>query len=289
MLDNLLLMINHNKNKIEALLSIGITTKGRIDELRETLKLLENSELNVCNIILIDDGGCGDFISSNEYNLNLSICRFEASEGLVARRNQLADLCDTKYLMSLDDDSTPESGSVLEALDLMESNESIATIALNLYNNSTCHADPNSPNYYARYFVGCGHIHDVGVFKSLGGYTGGLIYGHEEREYALKLARASKKIIHVNNYVVKHRKSSINRVVGYNARTSRNLGWVNGTYLGLIPNLVEIYSFMKGKKRPVIIRCLRDYIEGLTGRGNTRKLSFSQYYHWKQTKTPTVA
>jgi hypothetical protein len=36
MLDNLLLMINHNKNKIEALLSIGITTKGRIDELRET-------------------------------------------------------------------------------------------------------------------------------------------------------------------------------------------------------------------------------------------------------------
>ena len=41
--------------KIKNRLSIGITTKGRIDELRETLKLLENSELNVCNIILIDD------------------------------------------------------------------------------------------------------------------------------------------------------------------------------------------------------------------------------------------
>ena len=282
-------MIDKNQIKPKSLLSIGITTKGRIHELRATLSILENSELSACSIILIDDGGGGDFVSKEEYSLNLLIHRYQESQGLVARRNELAGLCKTKYLMSLDDDSAPERGAIDDVLDLLETNEDVAAVALNLYNEASEHLNPSIPNFITRYYVGCGHIYKVAIFKKLGGYSGDLFYGHEEREYALKLARASLNIMHVNHYIVKHRKSDINRVVGYNARMSRNLGWINGTYLGILPNIIELYSFLKGRKINQVGLVLKDYFDGIRARKSAGKLTFSQYWKWKRKKTPTVA
>jgi glycosyltransferase involved in cell wall biosynthesis len=282
-------MINQKQNSIKALLSVGITTKGRLDELRETLGILENSELQACKIILIDDGGSGEFIEEGDYELDISIHRYKESQGLVARRNELAELCQTKYIMSLDDDSAPESGSIVNVVDLLENDDGLATIALNLYNDDI---QPNSTDFSyfeSRYFVGCGHIHDVVVFKKLGGYNGDLIYGHEEREYSLKLARASKKIIHVNDYVVKHRRSLINRELGYNPRMAYNLGWINATYLSTVPNIIELYSLLKGKKLAHMLLVLKDYFRGMLGRQHVNKLTFAQYWGWKRSKTPTVA
>jgi len=271
------------------LLTLGITTKGRVDELVETLRLIEASELKSCPIILIDDGGGGQFIQAAEFDLDLHIYRYEKSQGLVARRNELTERCKTKYLMSLDDDSAPESGSIDDVLDLLETNEDVAAVALNLYNEASEHLNPSIPNFITRYYVGCGHIYKVAIFKKLGGYSGDLFYGHEEREYALKLARESLNIIHINHYIVKHRKSDINRVVGYNARMSRNLGWINGTYLGILPNIIELYSFLKGKKINQVSLVLKDYFDGMRARKRESKLTFSHYLKWKRKKTPTVA
>ncbi|MGB2429013.1 MAG: glycosyltransferase family 2 protein [Akkermansiaceae bacterium] len=277
------------ESKTDQLLSVGITTKGRLRELRQTLALLQDSELRDCEVILIDDGGNGDFVEEGEFDLNLRILRYEKSKGLVQRRNELARLCTTKYLMSLDDDSSPERGSVMDALEILEGDKDIASIALNLHNSNTRPLDTHASDFVARYFVGCGHIHDVDVFRKLGGYTGALFYGHEEREYSLKLARASMKIIHLNRYVVAHRKSDINRVVGYNPRPIRNLGWINATYLGVVPNIIELYSLLKGKKLDQIKRELKDYFRGMSERQRVNKLNFAQYWGWKRSKTPTVA
>lgn len=282
-------MTNQKQNTIKNLLSVVITTKGRLDELRETLQILEKSELQVCKIILIDDGGSGEFIEEGDYKLDLTIHRYKESEGLVARRNELAELCETKYIMSLDDDSAPASGSIVNVIDLLENDDSIATVALNLYNDDTPPIESDLSDYESRYFVGCGHIHDVEIFKKLGGYNGDLIYGHEEREYALKLAKASKRIIHVNDYVVKHRRSLINRELGYNPRMAYNLGWINGTYLGLFANVIELYSFLKGKSLKTVASAIKDYFEGHKHRSRANKLSISQYWSWKKRKTPTAA
>jgi len=277
------------KNIAGNLLTLGITTKGRVDELVETLRLIEASELKSCPIILIDDGGGGQFIEAADFDLDLNIHRYEKSQGLVARRNELTERCKTKYLMSLDDDSAPERGEIDDVLDLLETNEDVAVVALNLYNDASEYLDPSMPNFIARYYVGCGHIYKVGIFKKLGGYSGDLFYGHEECEYAFKLARESLNIIHVNHYIVKHRKSDINRVVGYNARMSRNLGWINGTYLGILPNIIELYSFLKGRKINQAGLFIKDYFEGIRARKVANKLTFSQYWKWKRKKTPTVA
>lgn len=271
------------------MLSIGITTKGRVNELSQTLSIIEVSELKFCPIILIDDGGGGKFIEAEDFDLNLSIYRYEQSKGLVARRNELAEICKTKYLMSLDDDSSPVRGSMTKVLSVLEAEDDIAAVALNLYNMITSHLDINIPDFTTRYYVGCGHILNVAVFKELGGYSDDLFYGHEEQEYALKLSRASKRIIHINEYVINHRKSDINRVIGYNNRMSRNLGWINGTYLGIVPNIIELYSFLKGKKISIIFIAFRDYSNGWVTRKSASKLTFRQYWKWKRTKTPTVA
>ena len=60
------------KNIAGNLLTLGITTKGRVDELVETLRLIEASELKSCPIILIDDGGGGQFIEAAEFDLDLN-------------------------------------------------------------------------------------------------------------------------------------------------------------------------------------------------------------------------
>ncbi len=174
-------------------------------------------------------------------------------------------------------------------LDLLEANEDVAAVALNLYNDVSEPLDPSGLNFVARYYVGCGHIYKVDIFKKLGGYSGSLFYGYEEREYALKLEKASLDIMHVNDYIVKHRKSDINRVVGYNARMSYNLGWINGTYLSVIPNIIELYSFLKGKKINQLGLVFKDYFAGIRASKTVSKLTFSQYWKWKRKKTPTVA
>jgi glycosyltransferase involved in cell wall biosynthesis len=274
---------------IAEMLSIGITTKGRVNELHQTLSIIEASELKPCPIILIDDGGGGEFIRKEDFDLDLHIHRYQENEGLVARRNELADLCQTKYIMSLDDDSAPESGSIEDVIEVLEAEECVVTVAFNLYNDDAKRKGTDCPDYESRYFVGCGHIHDVEVFKRLGGYTGDLIYGHEEIEYALKLGKAAKKIIHKNNYIVKHRRSVVCREAGYNPRMSRNAGWINGTYLGLVSNLIELYSCIKGKDMKHIMPVLKDYHKGVVSRDKVEKLSFSQYWSWKRKRTPTVA
>lgn len=271
------------------LLSIGITTKGRVDELRETLHIIENSELSKCSVLLIDDGGDGEFIDPQDFDLDLNIIRYNDSAGLVERRNELAELCQTKYLMSLDDDSAPESGSIDDVLNLLETDKSVVTVALNLYNEDIELKGSRLPDYESRYFVGCGHVHEVETFKQLGGYTGALFYGHEEIEYSLKLIRGGWRIIHKNSYVVKHRKSDVNRIYGYDPRMLLNMGWIKGTYLGLIPNLIEIYSLHKGGGLKYGITALKDYFRGLASRDHTNRLSLSQYWSWKRKKTPTVA
>ena len=191
--------------------------------------------------------------------------------------------------MSLDDDSAPESGSIDDVLNLLEADENVATVAFNLYNDDTELKGSGLPDYESRYFVGCGHVHEVETFKQLGGYTGALFYGHEELEYSLKLVRAGLKIIHKNNYVVKHRKSNINRIVGYNPRMTFNMGFINGTYHGFISNLIELYSYLKGGKLRYKISALKDYFRGLASSDHVDRVGLSQYWSWKRKKPPTVA
>ena len=282
-------MTDYKEKRLQELLSIGITTKGRLTELRKTLEILEKSELRNCQIILIDDGGGAEFITEQEYSLNLTIKRYDKSSGLIARRNELAQHCDSKYLMSLDDDSAPEEGSINEVIDLLEKDATVAAVAFNLYNKDKALTGVDKDDYVSRYYVGCGHVVDVSIFRALGGYTSALFYGHEEIELSLKIVRAGYKIIHKNNYVVLHRKSNINRVVGYNRQMVYNAGWVRGTYLGFAANLIEIFSVTKGMQLGQRIVTMKDHYNGVLERAETEKLTFRQYWRWKRSKTPSVA
>jgi hypothetical protein len=94
--------------QLSDLVTVDVTTNNRWQDLRVTLKTLTETVLGQFPIDLFDEP-CRIPGSSLPAQLNLR--RFSDSLGLIVRRNQLASNVKTKYLLSLDDNSYPVSGS----------------------------------------------------------------------------------------------------------------------------------------------------------------------------------
>ena len=272
-------------------LTIGITTKGRVEELRKTLEIIQDhEELASSEIILINDGGGEPFISEDDYDLKIRILSFERSEGLVARRNLLARESSGDYLLSLDDDSAPIWGSFIKVLEIFNKDKKVATVALRLVGNSE-DFDSGGQQYLSRYFIGCGHIHRLNVYNKLGGYLPELLYGHEEIAYSYLLYSNNFKVVHTDEVIIRHRRSRINRQdVTYNWRIHYNMGYVHGCYLGTWAKFLEFVSFVKLRLRcdKDFLRSIKDYWKGRWAAKKFDKMEWSCYRYWKKLRVPSI-
>ena len=182
-------------------MSIGITTKNRWQDLQATLHKVHEVGLGHLPILIFDDGSdqpCPFDISA--LPLSIQLKRFADSKGLIVRRNQLARTIQTKYYLSLDDDSFPTTGALLAAVEFAESCEDIFCLSFPVYNpvlaepqNLSLRATP----YQVRFFVGCGHLLHRSRFLQLGGYREELIHQGEEMEVA---ARAFQQGLHCYHF-----------------------------------------------------------------------------------------
>lgn len=274
-----------------SMLSIGICTKNRVEELRETLLILQGSELKECEVILIDDGSDDEFLKSDEFSLNIIIHTHSESDGLIESRNELAHLCETPYMLILDDDSAPEQFGFESVIKYLETNLDCGVVALSLINKDK--KDVYSEAYKSRSYIGCGHILRVADFIDYGGYTGELFYSMEEEEYSLKLAKRDKYVYHVPKPVVFHRRSMINRVVGYNYRWYRNCGYVYTEQLKFLGRIIQFLSVVKltlTHNPKYLFLGIKDYFIGAKNAPKgTKKLTGEQYRDWKKRKTPSLA
>jgi hypothetical protein len=102
---------------VSSLVQIGITTKNRWDDLQATLKKISGFGLGHLRIVIFDD--CSDVPCPFDVN---ALCpgaefkRFDTSRGLIVRRNEIAKTINSKYYLSLDDDSFPSAGSLGDAV-----------------------------------------------------------------------------------------------------------------------------------------------------------------------------
>ncbi len=195
--------------------SIGITTKNRWHDLKITLEKLVQIKLRTLPILIIDDGSdepCP--FNLNGFPLNIQLQRFTSSKGLIVRRNQLARAMQTKYYLSLDDDSFPVSGSLLEAVTFAESRSDLFCLAFPVYNPVMGVYQSQSRQktpYQVRHFIGCGHLIHRPHFLNLGGYREELVHQGEEMEIAARAFQRGLYCYHFPGFEIHHVASNSGR------------------------------------------------------------------------------
>jgi GT2 family glycosyltransferase len=201
---------------LSKLVSIGITTKNRWQDLKNTLGKVIKSDLVDLPIIIIDDGSdisCPFDVTTFPFK-NFKIKRFDNSQGLIVRRNQIAQTIETKYYLSLDDDSYPVAGSLINAVEFAETCSDLFCLSFPIYNpvqnryeNSSSQQQP----YQVRSFVGCGHLLHRERFLELGGYCQELIHQGEEMEIAARAFQAGLSCYHFPDFIIHHTASNEGR------------------------------------------------------------------------------
>ncbi len=200
---------------LSKLVSVGIATKNRWQDLEITLHKLNNISFKSIPIIIFDDASdiaCPFDVS--QFQSNVLIKRFSNSEGYIIRRNQLAQTIKTKYYLSLDDDSYPVSGSLKAAVEFAESRQDLLCVSFPVYNPVLGHHQCSSIQkipYQVKSFIGCGHLLHIENFLKLGGYREELIHQGEEMEIAARAFNEGLYCYHYPSFRIHHTASNKGR------------------------------------------------------------------------------
>jgi GT2 family glycosyltransferase len=239
---------------LSELVSIGITTKNRWQDLALTLEKVQLAGWSDLRIVIFDDGSdqpCPFPVA--DFGLQVEMQRFSDSQGLIARRNQLARMMQTKYYLSLDDDSFPVTGALQAAVDFIEAQEDCFCLSFPVYNPVLAEHQSRSIEsapYQVRFFIGCGHLLRRTSFLELGGYCEDLIHQGEEMDIAARAFQQQLYCYHFPTLQIHHTASNAGRnwqrMDFYGARN--NVLWNDW----FVPNN---WSLIK-QSRTFIARCL---------------------------------
>jgi GT2 family glycosyltransferase len=229
---------------LASLVSIGIATKNRWQDLEITLTKIKEAGLDTLPIIIFDDASdqpCPFDVS--HLSSQIQIHRFTESKGYIVRRNQIAQSIKTKYYLSLDDDSYPVSGSLEAAIKFAESQENLLCLSFPIYNPVLSEYQNQSFNkepYPVRCFIGCGHLLHREIFLQVGGYREELIHQGEEMEIAARAFQKNWYCYHFPDLLIHHTASNEGRnwykMDFYGSRN--NVLWNDW----FIPNELKLYK-----------------------------------------------
>jgi len=190
--------------------SILITTKNRLEDLKYTLSSLksilsrDDVECMICDDASND--GTSAFLKA-EYPL-IQLLRNETSKGLIENRNTMLGLTKARYAISLDDDSNFLSENPLETIaSYFKSNSACAVIACRIFWGKQIpeSIDTKQTPEIVKSFVGCGHIWNMELWKTIGDYPSWFIFYGEEDYAAYNAFKQKKEVHYVPSILVHHR------------------------------------------------------------------------------------
>jgi GT2 family glycosyltransferase len=212
---------------LSKIITIGITTKDRWEELVQTIDKLVALGLDGLPTIVVDDGSAETRAEEVCRPLkNCTVLHEPVSLGLVEERNRIAQLAKTDYLVSLDDDSCFEAPHNLDkAVEYMDANPDVAVLAFWITRTHAkpgrrMTADGGKPPLPVpvREYNGCGHMLRMATFRELGGYRGYFHHMCEERDYSLRVYGSGRRVVLFPNVEVLHRLTPV-------ARSSRRVSF----------------------------------------------------------------
>ncbi|MDX5962965.1 glycosyltransferase family 2 protein [Rhodococcus opacus] len=223
-----------------------MTTKNRKEELERSL-LSARLLRPVPKILVIDDGSTdGTSAMVKELFPEVHLISCSESAGLIARRNQLARECGTKYLASIDDDAYFQDSTTLQAgVEHLEASPSVAVVALP-YINVKISDDvlqlpaENQLSCELGAYTGTAHIIRVDTFLELGGYPDYLIRQGEESFYSLLAMNAGRKVEAIHAVPLHHHHSPIrdNEKIVFYARRNEVISALLLWPVHMLPNRI---------------------------------------------------
>jgi GT2 family glycosyltransferase len=280
---------------MRSMVEIGIATKNRWNDLRNTLSKIAEFGLGDVRTIILDDGS--DDPCPFDVSLILrkaELWRFSESKGYIVRRNQLAREMESKYYLSLDDDSFPVGGSLAAAIEFAESRDDVFCLSLPVYNPVTNQhqvVSLKTEPYKVRSFIGCGHLLERRRLLELGGYREELTHQGEEVEIAARAFQRGSYCYHFPNLQIHHLESNAgrnwHRMAFYGARN--NVLWNDW----FVPSRVKLIK----QSRTLISRSILFLKSGRVGhaqgqiagfrdtlryRANRQQMSPALYKQWKR-------
>ncbi|MDP2088615.1 MAG: glycosyltransferase family 2 protein [Flavobacteriaceae bacterium] len=192
------------------LFSILITTKNRKTDLAFTLEKLKNLvDRNDIECIICDDGstdGTAEFIKINYPNIRL--IANPKSKGLIYSRNNLLNLVQTDFAISLDDDAHIITENILDKIEnYFAENQHCGVMALRIFwgLNHPENTILKQESHIVKGFVGCAHVWNMNAWRAIPNYPAWFVFYGEEDFAAFQLFKKGWEIHYFPEVLVHHR------------------------------------------------------------------------------------
>jgi GT2 family glycosyltransferase len=196
--------------------SIIITTRNRVEELRRTWSVLEDLSPAPLEIIVTADGcsdGSVDFVRTQMPAARLIV--HESSRGSIASRDRMIREAKGDIVLSLDDDSHPEQRDCLARI--VAQFEQRPRLAVLHFPQCTDEYPQTLPSFefgsprVTRSFSNAGAALCRATYLRLGGFEPLFFHAYEEPDYALRCVAAGAEVFYDPSVTIRHHYSGTER------------------------------------------------------------------------------
>ncbi|MFJ9554367.1 glycosyltransferase family 2 protein [Nocardiopsis sp. NPDC101807] len=201
--------------------TVVVATRNRVDELRRTLRRLEELDPRPAVVVVDNASTDGTAEAVGSAFPDVLLVRRPRNTGCVARNTGVL-YADTPYVAFCDDDSWWAPGALERAADALDAHPRLALVAASVVVGEEERPDPvnhdlrRSPLPWSEAlpgprilgFLACAAVVRRSAFEEVGGFDALLFFGGEEALLAQDLAAADWELCHLRDVLVHHHPSA---------------------------------------------------------------------------------
>lgn len=201
----------------EPLVTVNILSYNRKEELRNTLtKVLEQDYKNI-EVIVVDNASTDgtQVMIRTEFPI---VHLIESGKNVgIAGWNKGGKIASGQFILFLDDDSYPETGSILKGVESILSDSKIGVAGFEIFNkNLDLVENKNAIEVYKKKkfspgFIGCGALVNRNLFVALNGFNTNIFLYHHEYDFSARVYNLGYRVILLEGVRVIHNYSNKNR------------------------------------------------------------------------------
>src|SRR5436305_7749885 len=212
--------------------SIMITTRNRVSELRRTIQMLGKLDPSPDEILITADGctdGTAEFVSSALPNAKLIVN--QSAIGSVASRDRMMREAKGELVLTLDDDSYPEqSHCIARIVRFFQQRPELAVLHFHQrtdeYPETLAETKVGSEKRLTRSFANSGAVLRRSTYLQLPGFEPRFYHMYEEPDYALQCVAARYDVLFSSIVTIRHHYSAQARdEIRIHHRHARNEFW----------------------------------------------------------------
>ena len=212
--------------------SVMITTRGRVVDLRRTCRALEQLNPPPLELLLTVDGCAADVVEAVKAEFpEARLFVNESGLGSVASRDRMMREAQGDLVLALDDDSYPEQSDCIARFTLLfQQRPKLAVLHFaqrtDEYPETLPRANFGSEEYLTRSFANSGAVLRRSIYLKLPGFEPRFYHMYEEPDYALQCAAAGCEVVFSPVITIRHHYSGQARdEILIHHRHARNEFW----------------------------------------------------------------